>query len=59
MNDPVLDQEEPEQMECYEFNTSLLEKFNDGMCEHCRKYLTILCPHIDMFIGEEEFDEEF
>ncbi len=29
------------------------------MCEHCRKYLTVECPHIDEFLKEEEFEEEF
>lgn len=46
-------------LECYEFFTTLQKRFDDGLCEHCRKYLTVKCPHIDEFIEEEEFEEEF
>lgn len=46
-------------LECYEFYLKLQERFDDGMCEHCRKYLTVECPHIDEFLEEEEFEEEF
>lgn len=59
MKDAVIGEQESEQFECYDFNVNLSTRFDDGLCEHCRKYLTINCPHIDTFIGEEGLEEEF
>jgi hypothetical protein len=41
--------------DCYVFNTNLVEELDDGLCEHCMKYLTTDCEHIDEFV--EEIDE--
>lgn len=41
-------------MECYIFNPRLKKEFDDGKCEHCKKYLTMLCPYISEFIDEVE-----
>jgi len=38
--------------ECFEFNGQLERKMDDGCCEHCRKYYTTKCPHIDVFMDE-------
>ena len=47
--------EEPKSpMECYIFNPRLKKEFNDGKCEHCKKYLTTSCPYINEFIDEVE-----
>ena len=43
--------------ECYEFNPQLSVKFDDGICEHCRKYFTVECPSIDDFLEDEEIEE--
>lgn len=43
---------------CYEFNNSLNQAADDGKCEHCRKWLTWDCEHIDEFMIEEEIDDE-
>jgi hypothetical protein len=40
--------------ECYEFNTTLAADQDDERCEHCAKFLTLNCKHIDEFINEEE-----
>jgi hypothetical protein len=46
-------------MDCYEFHTKLLARFDDDLCEHCKKFLTLECPHIDEFVEDAEVDEEF
>ena len=38
--------------DCYDFNTSLGKGMNDTACEHCEKFMTLRCPHIDEFIEE-------
>ena len=38
--------------DCYEFNSKLKEQFDDDCCEHCRKYLTLQCAHLEDFMGE-------
>ena len=43
---------------CYEFNTRLKAYLDDGLCEHCRKWLTVECENIDEFVEEEELDDE-
>ncbi len=40
--------------ECYEFNENLPTGQDDEDCEHCRKYLTLNCKHIEEFIDDEE-----
>ncbi|MCK5548830.1 MAG: hypothetical protein KAI64_07425 [Thermoplasmata archaeon] len=50
---------EPRDLECYEFNTRLKSKFDDGLCDHCKKYLTLECAHIDWFIEDDHFEDEF
>ncbi|MCK4366876.1 MAG: hypothetical protein KAU99_03115 [Thermoplasmata archaeon] len=40
----------------YAFHEGLDSNLDDGFCEHCSKYLTVYCPHIDEFF-EEGFDE--
>jgi hypothetical protein len=37
---------------CYEFNSRLLNEWNDRHCSHCRFYLTARCPHIDEFLDD-------
>ena len=56
---PKVFENEHQTLECYEFYKKLQSRFDDGLCEHCRKYLTVKCPHIDEFLKEEEFEEEF
>ena len=41
-----------EPMPCYESNPVVSE--DDGRCVHCRKFLTLECPYIDHFLGEDE-----
>lgn len=43
-----------EPMPCYEFNGALTPTLEDGRCVHCRKYLTLDCPYIGHFLGEED-----
>jgi hypothetical protein len=43
---------------CYEFNETLDRTQDDWRCVHCRKFLTLQCPHIDEFLEEEEEIEE-
>jgi len=43
-----------EPMPCYEFNAALQPNSDDGRCTHCRKYLTLECPYISHFLGEDE-----
>lgn len=43
-----------EQFNCYEFNRTLKRNFDDGRCEHCKKYLTTVCEHIDEFLEDIE-----
>jgi hypothetical protein len=38
--------------ECYEFNNKLKEQFDDDCCEHCMKYLTLQCAHLEDFMDE-------
>nr|AKQ01951.1 hypothetical protein [uncultured euryarchaeote Rifle_16ft_4_minimus_309] len=42
-----------EPMPCYEFNDRLGSTRDDGRCMSCRKFLTIECPYIDRFLGED------
>jgi len=49
--------DDEEVMECYEFNERLDPSLDDGECIHCRKYLTLSCPHIDEFLDDlEDFE---
>jgi len=41
----------------YVLHGKLDSGLNDGSCQHCSKYLTVYCPHIDEFF-EEGFDED-
>jgi len=50
---PDEDEDEFRFRECYEFNTSLNELNDDARCIHCKKFLTLYCPHIDEFMDEE------
>lgn len=43
-----------EPMPCYEFNATLSTPQDDGRCIHCRKFLTLECPYISHFVGEDE-----
>ena len=43
-----------ESMACYETSPSLPPSADDGRCEHCRKFLTTECEHVDEFLEEEE-----
>lgn len=43
-----------EPMPCYEFNGALTTSQDDGRCIHCRKFLTLECPYISHFVGEED-----
>ena len=47
-----------ESFPCYEFNPKLRVSFDDGMCEHCAKWLTVDCENIDQYIEEEEWDDD-
>ncbi|MFH0816366.1 MAG: hypothetical protein V1934_06085 [Methanobacteriota archaeon] len=40
--------------ECYEFNENLEANKDDEECEHCAKYLTLKCKHIEDFLDDEE-----
>ncbi len=53
------DRESPEPFACYEFNTTFLPMLDDRSCEHCRKWLTMECEHIDDFINDEEWEDEY
>ena len=48
------DEDEFQYRECYEFNEKLDEGLNDEKCEHCRKFLTTMCEHIDEFLDEDD-----
>lgn len=41
-----------EPFNCYEFYKALKKDFDDGKCEHCKKYLTNACDHIDEFLDD-------
>ena len=43
-----------ESMPCYVANASLESSSDDGLCEHCGKFLTTECIHIAEFLGEDE-----
>lgn len=43
-----------EPMPCYESNPILAGSDDDGRCVHCRKFLTLECPYIDHFLGEDD-----
>jgi hypothetical protein len=43
-----------EPMPCYEFHGTLGPSLDDGRCIHCRKYLTLDCPYIGHFLGDDE-----
>ena len=43
-----------EPMPCYEVNDALPSNLDDGRCIHCRRYLTLDCPYIGHFLGEDE-----
>jgi hypothetical protein len=40
--------------ECYEFNSKMGADLDDKCCRHCKKYLTLHCPHIKEFMDEVE-----
>ncbi|MEW5760717.1 MAG: hypothetical protein AB1779_08120 [Candidatus Thermoplasmatota archaeon] len=44
-----------EKKKCYEFNPKFEPSQDDMECEHCRKYLTTECPHLEDFM--EVIDE--
>ncbi|MDG6221043.1 MAG: hypothetical protein QCI38_06295 [Candidatus Thermoplasmatota archaeon] len=46
--------EEPNGFPCYEFNSSLPENLDDDYCVHCKKYLTLQCEHLELFLDEVE-----
>ena len=50
--DEVPDFAEP--MPCYDSNPSLGPSSDDGLCEHCSKFLTTECAYIDHFLEEDE-----
>ncbi|MFQ6106683.1 MAG: hypothetical protein ACE5QF_03735 [Thermoplasmata archaeon] len=37
----------------YTFHKALESEFDDGLCVHCSRFLTVHCPHIDEFMEEE------
>jgi hypothetical protein len=39
-----------ESCEEYSFYVELEEGLDDGLCQHCSKYLTVHCPQIDDFL---------
>ncbi len=43
--------------ECYQFNEKLKIQFDDDCCEHCRKYLTLSCEHLQDFMDELDLDD--
>jgi hypothetical protein len=43
-----------EPMPCFEFNGTLAAVQDDGRCTHCRKFLTLDCPYIGHFVGEDD-----
>jgi len=43
-----------EPMPCYEPNPALAPTQDDGRCVHCRKFLTLECPYIEHFLGEDD-----
>lgn len=43
---------------CYEFNEALGRSLDDSGCLHCRKFLTLECPHIAEFMDEDEEEDE-
>jgi len=43
-----------EPMPCYESGPALSPADDDGLCVHCRKFLTLECPYIDHFLAEDE-----
>ncbi len=43
-----------ESMACYMANPILAPSTDDGRCEHCRKFLTTECEHIEEFLEEGE-----
>ena len=43
-----------EPMPCFEFNGDLSTAQDDGRCIHCRNFLTLDCPYISHFLGEED-----
>jgi hypothetical protein len=51
---PVMDR-----ARCFQRHPSLGPECEDLRCEHCAKFLTIQCAHIDLFIDDvENLDEE-
>ncbi|MFQ5883534.1 MAG: hypothetical protein ACE5IO_00370 [Thermoplasmata archaeon] len=44
---------ERESCEKYTFHKELDVDFDDGICLHCSKYLTIHCPYVDEFMERE------
>ena len=42
-----------EPMPCYEVNAAIPSVHDDGRCIHCRKFLTLDCPYIGHFMGDE------
>jgi len=46
--------DEPHDMPCYDFNNALPEHMDDVFCIHCRKYLTLQCSHLELFMDELE-----
>lgn len=51
---PKINEDEFCNRECYEFNERLKSQFDDDCCEHCKKYLTIQCEHLEDFQAEIE-----
>ena len=43
-----------EPMPCYESNRTIPADLDDGRCVHCQKFLTLECPYIGHFLGEDD-----
>ena len=44
---------------CFQRHPHLSPEFEDLRCEHCANYLTMQCPHIDLFIDDvEDLEDE-
>ena len=43
--------------DCFEFNEKLDQEMDDGCCEHCSKFFTTRCQHLDEFMDEiDDYD---
>ena len=46
--------EELRNFPCYEFNQDLRKDMDDRYCIHCKKYLTLQCENLEMFLDDLE-----